>query len=739
MSTLPFYMSICLAGCLPGLAAGASPASDDRRPPALLASHVPVDARLFLEIEDTQSLSSIPAGAALSDVLALLVAQVRTSGEATTTAPAFTGWRRLLSDALGLRDERAAMLLLDGRLAIAAEDWTALDSAVLIAQPRRPEALESQLKTRIPAAESIPGMRQYRLDLGYEITGDGHVFIVGRQTREGSLHARCLALLSTDRGVALADLVEFRERVSEVPPNAQVVLYLGTNQRRSGPATQPTGDWWPILSPPVRSLAMGAVLTDEGVALETTGRLAAGQEFPRHTPPVEALLFLPPSAIFAWSYPFGYVNEYRRFMAAPAQTPQRFYLEVLQWGLPAGRLENDLLRHLVGDTVCVIARIPVYPKGKGTGNPLLMPTFAFAVQTDDSDKVDDTLRQMTRNLLRLVNLPPTSDNPVQVEEETLRRGWSIHGNNGEFEVEPPHAACGTLRSIPLGRLFPPGLYRELFGATELSWIVCDGWLVMGTHRETIRQIVEARRGRSPLMSAQALQQAMRRAQPPRRFPDMVLLAQPGAASEVIDSWLNYIGRNHPEMLEPKWWQQLRRQSEVPQVQLGILPAPGSANGEVEVAEVLPDFPAARLLQVGDRLTAVDGRKLDLDRPLQSLKERLAKREHDDCVRLTVLRDGESRDIDVPMPVQTASAAAAQPLTLLRQLSQLLRGFAFASYTTWQASRDVIQTRLDLKLAPALTETATASPARPAGTPPHPPATVDPADPLKPPENPPSHQ
>lgn len=711
MKTVSVYISALLVGCLPSLVWCADPTTDERLSLATLAAHVPVDARLFLEIQDTQGLSSVPAGAALSDVLALLVAQVRTSGEATATAPVFTGWRKLLSDALGLNDERTAELLLDGRLAVAAEDWTALDSAVLIAQPRNPEALESRLKARKTAAESLAGIRRYRLELGYEIAADKRVFIVGRQAGAGSLHARCLSLLSSDRGLALTDLVEFRERISEVPPNAQIVLYLGTNQRRVGPATQPaTGEWWPILSPPVRSVAIGTVLTEGGVAVETTGRLAAGQELPRHTPPVEALLFLPPSAIFAWSYPFNYVNEYRRFMAAPAQAPQRFYLEILQWGLSPGKLENDLLRHLVGDTVCMVARVPVYPKGQGIGNPLLLPTFAFAVQIDDPDKVDETLRQIAENMLRLVNLPSSPDNTVQIEEETLRRGRSLHGNNGEFELEPAHAASGTLRAIPLARMCPPGLYRELFGANELSWAVCDGWLFMGTHRETVRQIVDARRGRSPLMSADALQQAIRRSQPPRRFPDMVLLAQPGAASEVIDSWLNYIGRNHPEMLEPKWWQQIRRQSEGTQVQLGIVPAPASANGAVEVADILPDFPAAKLLQVGDRLTAVDGHKLDLDRPLQSLRDHMARRDNNDRIRLTVLRDGESRDVEIPLPIQTASAAAAQPLTLLRQLSHLLRGFSFASYTTWQASRDVIQTRLDLKLAPALTETATARPA-----------------------------
>jgi hypothetical protein len=235
--------------------------------------------------------------------------------------------------------------------------------------------------------------------------------------------------------------------------------------------------------------------------------------------------------------------------------------------------------------------------------------------------------------------------------------------------------------------------------------VADRRLVMGTHRETVRQIVLAHRGEAPLMPADAIQAAMRRERLPGRLPDTVFVAQPGVASEIMESWLQYIARNHPEMQQPHWWRQLRRQYGASQVQLGIRPAEGAAAGVVEVADTLPNWPAHGRLQKGDRITAVDGRKLDPERTLQSLRDALVTRPGDEKVRLSVTRQGREMEIEVPMPVSSSPADRVQPLVLLKEISDLSRMFAFASYVTWQPSRELVQTRLELRLATAVTPAA----------------------------------
>jgi len=249
----------------------------------------------------------------------------------------------------------------------------------------------------------------------------------------------------------------------------------------------------------------------------------------------------------------------------------------------------------------------------------------------------------------------------------------------------------------------------LMGSLELSWAVADRRLVIGTHRETVRQIVLGQRGEIPLMPADAIQAAMRRERLPDRLPDTMFVAQPAAASEIMESWLRYIAKNHPEMQQPQWWRQLRRQYGESQVQLGIRPAVGAAPGVVEVADTMPNWPAHGRLLKGDRITAVDGRKLDPKRAMQSLRDAVVTRPRDEKVRLSVIRQGREMAIEVPMPVSSSPADHVQPLVLLKEISDLSRMFAFASYVTWQPSRELVQTRLELRLTSAVTAASVGQP------------------------------
>jgi hypothetical protein len=201
---------------------------------------------------------------------------------------------------------------------------------------------------------------------------------------------------------------------------------------------------------------------------------------------------------------------------------------------------------------------------------------------------------------------------------------------------------------------------------------------------------------------------------------MVMVAQPEVAGEMIESWLSYIERHHPEMLEPAWWQRLRQRYRARNAQLGIRPAAGANPDAIEVAETLPGWPAHDRLRAGDQIIAVDGVALEKGRTLQSLRERIAFRQREDRIILDVLRAGERFRIVVPMPTSPVTAPV-QPLALLREIAELARTFQVASYVTWQPARGLIQTRLDLRLpqadqSPAIVnsqEPAEAGPDKPA--------------------------
>ena len=60
---------------------------------------------------------------------------------------------------------------------------------------------------------------------------------------------------------------------------------------------------------------------------------------------------------------------------------------------------------------------------------------------------------------------------------------------------------------------------------------------------------------------------------------MIFVAQPGAAAEVIDSWLGYIARNHPEMEQPPMGgSRCAGSTAAPRYSWGIRPVPATTAG-----------------------------------------------------------------------------------------------------------------------------------------------------------------
>ncbi len=648
-----------------------------------LAAGVPVDARLFLEVRDAAGLSHTPAGEALGEVLAWLMAQVKSDKKGQVAGD--KGWRQLFAGALGLKDDRVVELLLSGRIAVAADRWEDLSAAILLAEPADVALLEQILAPSRVATRQGERVRRYRLGRNQELVCDDRIVVVGRFKGEHDLYPRTLKLLESDRGVCLADLAEFRERANEVPPGARAFLYIGSNLR-SGAVAEASAAGWSLLGPQLKATAMSVQLSARGLVMETTGRRVTPlTSMPAaHEPPVDMMLFLPSSAVAAWTYPVDYAGELRHLRSARPQGAVSFYLQVLELGMQPNVIETGLVSHLKGDTVFMIGRLPVQPRGAARDqDTILMPTFALLVGVDDTEIVDGTLEEMAANLLRLANLPAGPNSRVAIHSETLSAADE----------------ATIIRSIPLVNLLPAGTVRDLLESVELSWTVADQKLVVATHRETVRQIVRAFRGETPLMPADAIQQAMRRERSPRRVPEMVFVAQPGAVAEMIDSWLGYVERSHPEMLEPQWWRQMRRQYGGSQVQLGIRPATGTAAGVVLVSQTIPKFPAHGRLMPGDEIIAIDGRPLAPERPMQSLRDGIITRANDDRLRLTIKRRGREMVVDIPMPVSNSPADQVHPLDLLRQFSKLSKRFALASYVTWQPSREHVQTRLELRLAP----------------------------------------
>jgi hypothetical protein len=256
---------------------------------------------------------------------------------------------------------------------------------------------------------------------------------------------------------------------------------------------------------------------------------------------------------------------------------------------------------------------------------------------------------------------------------------------------------GQILSVSLGRVLASKSRCPFLQSLEIGWTIADRWLVIGTDTVTIRQIVEALRSDAPLPAnaAPAMVEASR-----STGAGIVMSARPRVLGEMIGIWLAYVAEEHPEMLEPAWWQRLRQKQRLRRPQLGVWPTTRELPGAVEVGQTWLNYPADGRLERGDRIIAVNGQPLDEEAPLQSLREQLATADRPGVIMLDVLRGGESIRVEIPMEATEWSPGRLQPVDLLQQTSALLRLFSSASYAVYRPSPQSLRAHLELKLVTA---------------------------------------
>ncbi|UCD28493.1 MAG: PDZ domain-containing protein [Planctomycetota bacterium] len=644
-----------------------------------LAEYVPGNVQFFWECRDLASLDDTPVASVFASMLADLI---RPYNSSPTTQPAREpDLSELIAQALNLPTSRTVKLLFNGPLAIAAYDINRIQDAILLIEPRNPAAVEAQLSTLLITESGNRPVRRYRLSRKYEMVCDGKRFVIGILSKRSSLYARTVDLLVGNRGIVLSDLLEFRERIAALPADSQMVLYVSSG-RTTKPEEGLMSNFWPAHWPHLVSVAVGMVITDTGIIIETTGRLnPKGPKLGTSDPPIPTLILLPASTVLAWTHAINYVDEFKRLDVAYPKGIIRFYIDLLQSGLAPGELEQKLFSHLIGDTIFLIGQVEKSSTlgDKSHRTPLLLPVGVIVVEAVNPQAVEDMLNHVGNNFLRLLNLQRDPENPLRIHTESLGK------------------ERGTIHTIPMGSLFEAYSQTGILTSLEISWTVADHMMIIGTHSDTVRQIIQACRGEYPWISDETFLESMHKIDLKGGVPKNLLVAQPKSAGEMIDSWLTYASDYYPQMFEPDWWQKLRRQQRAAKVQLGIIPVRHQPlQGKVQVAKTLPAYPAHTRLKPGDQIISVDGQKLQQTDAMQSLRMLVAMRKREDRVRLEVIRGGEKRVVVIDMPDERSTLDHIQPVILFKRAINFMRMFSTASHIIWQPSPDLVNTRLQLR-------------------------------------------
>ncbi len=644
------------------------------------ARFIPADARAFLEIRDFARLGTklLPRGG--------WVEWTRLAAGQTSQPAVTVEWGQRVSRILGMTLPEAIQGLFGRHVALAAPSYHELAEGVVLAQAPDAEFIQQLIaKNKAKKQLSIAKVPCYLLAEGLSLAVKDTVVVLGQRPGKTGLFWRTVALLGGKKAQALAGTPSFVTQAAQLPAGGQGLLYLDlTSSEANPPAGKGRGSDAQRLSQPfwssLRRVAVGLYQRDEGVDLEIRGLLdrpvvRGGLK----DVSLESISRLPKSTLLVWSQTADLAGMYRQVMANrdPQQAALRLNLEVVRALLDPVDLEKDFLEKL-GPQVMLVCGYEHADERRSNGSYDL-PLVAMMIESRDAKEATVVLERLAERFLGW----------MKVQFTRAKRSLDLSLARTTYR--------GTvIYRIPLGNLLGRNSACPYIETMELCWAGAGGWLIVATHPDHIRQLIDAQQAptHETLVSTAAFASVNQ-----RRGVSSLLLARPADTANVLQSWIDYCSIHAPHVFEPLWWKRMMVRRAGRRVELGIIIKQGAEPGRVVVGDpVLPEMPAAGRLKPGDKICAVDGMTLSEDHPEDDLRDFVAMRKGRGVV-LRVERAGKLLDVRIPLspPVPLPIAADIDPIGSMRHLIGLGRGVSVAGYVRSQAEPHQFNATLVLRM------------------------------------------
>ncbi|GJM24769.1 MAG: hypothetical protein DHS20C16_11840 [Phycisphaerae bacterium] len=560
------------------------------------------------------------------------------------------GWKAILTQALGVESNAALKEILKERLAIAAPDWHHLEDGVIIIDEYNPRLLSLVTgRGRVKKQEQTNNVKIVQSSSGLWVAATRRMLILSQRSDANSIFRRSIKLLAGSNDAPLSSNPKFKSCLAGLPPGCKACVYWhdsASSHESQSPGREITTHLWEMSPSNVIGLQGRQNLLEVTHVGQINSNGIAGY---RPRVKFERVRQLPQTTLASWSTSINWQSMFSDPDLNPTIAELLKIFGLLSKEGDAG-LHEDIVANL-GPRCTVII-------GADFADKDLHPRVAIMIESVDSQAIVSIINQNVQNS---AGSDPPTDAPVDDEDDVPIK---IH------TIKMPEKT-GNPNGDTIGALIAENLAP--------SYAAIDGWFVVSTSADHVKEIIEASQGKSPrledVLPIHAHTQRVSRA------VDLVLV-QPSFLHGILQFWQSQLSA--------------RSLSENDDSRLGIEIQSETTPGQAVVVHVDSNGVAADHLHPGDRILACNTILLDYDNPNQHLKDLLAPKIP--AIGLRVLRGKQIVDVSIaPQPRVQPTSRIQKLLSGVEPFQALFLNSTIALFIKERPINGIAVTRLAIEL------------------------------------------